>query len=84
MAGGTWCLDHLRESLEAARKLLATWRVLSPRQNAIVMAKINRTIEEHTLDDLEARHDDEERAEAERELRKQRRGDPLEASSEDE
>lgn len=45
LLGSAWCHKHLRQQLEAARKLLRTWRILSPRQSAIVMAKINRTLE---------------------------------------
>jgi len=45
LLGSVWCHKHLWQQLEGARKLLRTWRILSPRQSAIVMAKINRTLE---------------------------------------
>lgn len=45
LLGSAWCRKHLRQQLESARKLLRTWRILSARQNAIVMAKINRTLQ---------------------------------------
>ncbi len=57
MDGGAWCFDCLRLQLEAARKLLSTWRVLSSRQSAIVMAKINKTIEKLVDEGVERRNE---------------------------
>jgi predicted Fe-S protein YdhL (DUF1289 family) len=57
MDGGAWCFDCLRLQLEAARKLLSTWRVLSKRQSAIVMAKINKTVERLVSEAVERRNE---------------------------
>lgn len=44
MRGGAWCFQCLKENLESARRLLRTWRVTSKRQDAILMAKVNKTV----------------------------------------
>lgn len=54
LLGCAWCRRCLKRQLEAARRLLKIWRILSTRQNAIVMAKINRTIERMQIAELEA------------------------------